>query len=95
MSARVHEKTRSLALERSSSRVARVIDDDGEAKWKFCVHWSMVSLSSITQRDFVGMLQARRRIDQVDVYFLFERQRFCPSRTAGIVVGYPFTSVPA
>ena len=30
----------------------------------------------ITKQHFVGMLQARR-IDQADVYFLFEWQRFC------------------
>ena len=38
---------------------------------------SLVSLPWITQQHFVGMLQARR-MDQVDDYFLFEWQRFCP-----------------
>ena len=37
---------------------------------------SLVSLPLITQQHFVGMLQARR-IDQANVYFLFEWQRFC------------------
>ena len=71
-SARVHVKTRSLALERSSSRVERLMNDDGEV----VALRSLVSLPWITQQHFVGMLQARR-IDQVDVYFPFERQRFC------------------
>ena len=35
---------------------------------------SLVSLPWITEQHFVGMLQARR-IDQVDVYFLFKWQR--------------------
>ena len=37
---------------------------------------SLVSLPWITQYHFVDMLQARK-IDRVDVYFLFEWQRFC------------------
>ena len=37
---------------------------------------SLVSMPWITQYHFVDMLQARK-IDQVDVYFLFEWQRFC------------------
>ena len=71
-SARVHVKTRSLALERSSSRVEWLMNHDGEVE---ALH-SLVSLSWITQQHFVGMLQARR-IDQADVCFLFEWQRFC------------------
>ena len=74
-SARVHVKTRSLALE--CSRTA------GSSDWwmtigkgKLCVRWSACRGSPWTQQHFVGMLQARR-IDQVDVYFLFKWQRFC------------------
>ena len=48
------------------------MNDDGELE-ALC---SLVTLPWITQQRFVGMLQARR-IDQVDVYFLFEWQRFC------------------
>ena len=61
----VHVKTRSLALERSSSmgRV-RLMNDDREGE----ALRSLVSLPWITEQHFVGMLQARR-IDQVDVYF--------------------------
>ena len=61
-----------LALERSSSRVEWLMNDDGEVE----ALRSLVSLPWITQQYFIGMLQARR-IDQVDVYFLFEWQRFC------------------
>ena len=43
------------------------MNDDGEVE----ALRSLVRLRFITQQDFVGMLQARR-IDQVDVYFLFE-----------------------
>ena len=71
----VHVKTRSLALERSieqQGRVIAVMNDDGEGEALL----SLVRLPWITQQHFVGMLQARR-IDQVDVYFLFEWQRFC------------------
>ena len=52
-------------------------------KWKLCILRSLVSLLWITQQHFVGMLQARR-IDQVDVYFLFEWHRVLPLRTAWI-----------
>ena len=48
------------------------MNDDGELE----ALRSLVSLLWITQQHFIGMLQARR-IDQVDVYFLFEWQRFC------------------
>ena len=70
----VYVKTRSLALERSIEQQGRVIDeyDDGEVE----ALRSLVRVPWITQQHFVGMLQARR-IDQVDVYFLFEWQRFC------------------
>ena len=47
------------------------MNDDGEVE----ALRSLVSLPLITQQHFVGILQARR-IDQVDVYFLFEWQRF-------------------
>ena len=68
----VHVKTRSLALERSIEQQGRVIDnDDGEVE----ALRLLVRLPWITQQHFVGMLQARR-IDQVDVYFLFERPWF-------------------
>ena len=66
----MHVKTRSLALERSIEQQGRVIDelnDDGEVE----ALRSLVRLVWITQQHFVGMLQTRR-IDQVDVYFLFE-----------------------
>ena len=43
------------------------MNDDGEVE----ALRSLVRLPWITQQHFVGMLQARR-IDQVDVYFLFE-----------------------
>ena len=54
---------------------------------------SLVRLPWITQQHFVGMLQARR-IDQVDVYFLFQWQWFCLWEQLGYS-GYPFASVPA
>ena len=57
-----------MVLERSSSRVND--NREGEA-----LH-SVVSLPLISQQHSVGMLQAGR-IDQVDVHFLFEWQRFC------------------
>ena len=49
------------------------MNDDGEVE----ALRSLVSLSWITQKYFLGMPQARR-IEQVDVYFLFEWHRFCP-----------------
>ena len=52
---------------RLSSRVEWLMNDDGEVE----ALRSLVRLPWITQQHFVGMLQARR-IDQVDVYFLFE-----------------------
>ena len=52
---------------RLSSRVKWLMNDDGEVE----ALRSLVRLPWITQQHFVGMLQARR-IDQVDVYFLFE-----------------------
>ena len=61
----MHVKTRSLAL--GSSRVEWSMNDDGEVE----ALRSLVRLPWITQQYFVGMLQTRR-IDQVDVYFLFE-----------------------
>ena len=81
-SVRVHYvKTRSLSLVRSSSRV-RVID---EWRWEVEALRSLVSLPWITQCHFVDMLQAKK-IDQVDVYFLFEWQRrVLPLRTTWIV----------
>ena len=45
------------------------MNDDGEVE----ALRSLVSLPWIIQQHFVGMLQARR-IDQVDVYFVFEWQ---------------------
>ena len=50
----------------------RLMNDDREGE----ALRSLVSLPWITEQHFVGMLQARR-IDQVDVYFLFKWQRFC------------------
>ena len=61
---------------RLSSRVEWLMNDDGEVE----ALRSLVRLPWITQQHFVGMLQARR-IDQVDVYFLFE---WLPLRTAWI-----------
>ena len=61
----MHVTTRSLAL--GSSRVEWLMNDDGEVE----ALRSLVRLPWITQQHFVGMLQTRR-IDQVDVYFLFE-----------------------
>ena len=49
------------------------MNDDGEVE----ALRSLGRLPWMTQQRFVGMLQARRQIDQVDVYFLFEWQRFC------------------
>ena len=69
-SARVHVRQAAWCLSRVEGRV---IDE-----WR----WGSRSLAFagqlpwITQQHFVGVLQARR-IDQVDVYFLFEWQRFC------------------
>ena len=73
---------------RSTSRVEWLMNDDGEVE----ALRLLVSLRWITQQHFVGMLQARR-IDQVDVYFLFEWQRFCLWNS--LDSGYPFASVPA
>ena len=64
---------------RSSSRVEWLMNDDGEVE--LCVRWSACQLPWITQQHFAGILQARR-IDQVDIYFLFEWHR--PLRTAWI-----------
>ena len=61
----MHVNTRSLAL--GSSRIEWLMNDDGEVE----ALRSLVTLPWITQQHFVGMLQTRR-IDQVDVYFLFE-----------------------
>ena len=47
------------------------MNDDGEVE-ALC---SLVSLPWITQQHFFGKLQARR-IDQVDVHFLFEWEQF-------------------
>ena len=80
LSAPVHVKTRSLALERSSSRVEWLMNDDGEVE----ALGSLVSRPLITQQYFVGMLQARI-IDQVDVYFPFRMAKVLPLRTAWIV----------
>ena len=55
-SARGHVKTRSLALEHSSSRVESLMNDDGEVE----ALRSLVSLPWIRQQDFDYMLQARR-----------------------------------
>ena len=55
------------------------MNDDGEVE----ALRSLVRLPWITQQHFVGMLQARR-IDQVDVYFLFEWPWFYILRTAWI-----------
>ena len=51
---------------RSSSRVEWLMNDDGEVE----ALRSLVSLPLITQRQIVGMLQARRidQVDQLDVY---------------------------
>ena len=50
------------------------MNEDGEVE----ALRSLVRLLWITQQHFVGMLQLQaRRIDQVDVYFLFEWQWFC------------------
>ena len=64
----VHVKTRSLALERLIEQQGQVID---ERRWESEALRSLVRLPWIIHQHFVGMLQARR-IDQVDVYFLFE-----------------------
>ena len=64
------------------------MNDDGEVE----ALRSMVNRPLITQQYFVGMLQARR-IDQVDVYFLFEWQRFAFKN--GLDSRYPLASVPA
>ena len=64
----VHVKTRSLALERSIEQQGRVID---ERQWGSGSFAFAGQTAWITQQHFVGMLQARR-IDQVDVYFLFQ-----------------------
>ena len=47
------------------------MNDDGEVE----ALRSLVRLPWITKQHFVGMLQARR-MDQVDVYFLFKWQQF-------------------
>ena len=64
------------------------MNDDGEVE----ALRSLVRLPWITQQHFVGMLQARR-IDQGDVYFLFE----WPWSTFenSLDSGYSFASVPA
>ena len=57
------------------------MNEDGEVE----ALRSLVRLPWITQQHFVGMLQLQaRRIDQVDVYFLFEWQWFWLLRTAWI-----------
>ena len=58
------------------------MNDDGEVHVEALR--SLVSLPWITQQHFVGMLQARR-IDQVDVYFLFRMAAVLPLRIAWIV----------
>ena len=60
--------TRSFALECSSEQQGRVID---ERRWEVEALRLLVILPWITEQHFYGMLQARR-IDQVDVYLLFE-----------------------
>ena len=65
------------------------MNDDGEVE----ALRSLIRLPWITQQHFVGMLQARR-IDQVDVCFIFEWHWFCLLEQLGYI-GYPFASVPA
>ena len=56
-----------------------LMKDDGEVE----ALRSLVRLPWITQQHFVGMLEARR-IDQCDVYFIFEWHQFWPLTTAWI-----------
>ena len=64
------------------------MNDDGEVE----ALRSLVSLPLITQRQIVGMLQARR-IDQVDVYFLSNGNGSAFENS--LDSGYPVASVPA
>ena len=67
------------------------MNDDGEMK----ALRSLVRLPWITQQHFVVLLQARR-IDQVDVDFIFEWHWFCLKQVENSLdIGYPFASVPA
>ena len=63
-------------------------NDDGEVE----ALRSLVSLPLITQRQIVGMLQARR-IDQVDVYFLSNGNGSAFEKS--LDSGYPVANVPA
>ena len=72
----------------SSSRAGWLMNDDGEVE----ALRSLDSLPRIIQQHFVGMLQARR-IDQVDVYFLFEWHGSAFENS--LDSGCPFTSIPA
>ena len=64
------------------------MNDDGEVE----ALRLLVSLPLITQRQIVGMLQARR-IDQVDVYFLSNGNGSAFENS--LDSGYPVASVPA
>ena len=64
------------------------MNDDGEVE----ALRSLVSLPLITQRQIVGMLQARR-IDQVDVYFLSNGNGSAFENS--LDSGYPVASVLA
>ena len=80
-SARAHLKTRSLALERSSSRVEWLMNDDQEGE---ALH-SLVSLPWITQQQFVGMFQAKKNRPSWCI-FPFRMATVLPLRTAWIAV---------
>ena len=61
------------------------MNEDGEVE----ALRSLVRLLWITQQHFVGMLQLQaRRIDQVDVYFLFEWQWFCLWEQLGLRISF-------
>ena len=64
------------------------MNDDGEVE----ALRSLVSLPLITQRQIIGMLQARR-LDQVDVYFLSNGNGSAFENS--LDSGYPVASVPA
>ena len=67
------------------------MNDDGEVK----ALRSLVSLPLITQRQIVGILQARRidQVDQLDVYFLSNGNG--SAFEDSLDSAYPVASVPA
>ena len=76
---------------RLSARLSSRVEGMTMGKWKLCVRWSTCRKPPSS----ISLAFSARRIDQVDVYFLFGMAAVLALRTARIAVQYPFGSVPA